>query len=718
VGARIFTTLIFLLGAYSTYAQLGWEHLPVLTYNGKEKSSAASSAFYLYDSSVTLTHLDLPLLQNFTPFSAPIPNLAQRKGAHWLVWKVKSLPRSNLSFHLANPVIDEVSFLVTDPQLKLLSSHTAGLLYPYVQRATNYQDFVFPIPTAEHPEVFVFMRLRSERQILLPIRIDTYQNLSYRLLLKDHVFGIYAGIILAMILYNIFLFFSVRDRNYLLYIFYILSVGLTQLVLNGYGQRFLWPGDVFLSAQSLNFSGILSGLGVLFFVKYFLHTFEYARWFDRLLNVFGAAYATSLLLSIAGWRLEAYNLINAVAGLGSISLLMAGSQIAWRGYRPARFFLIAFSIFLVGVIVHVLRDIGLLPYSVITNYALVIGSAIEVVLLSLALADRINMLTLEKEEARRHELQMLKENERLVKEQNIMLEQKVEERTEDLKFANAELNAALANLRNAQTQLVNAEKMASLGQLTAGIAHEINNPINFVTANISPLRRDVADVKVLLEKFEQVAAECNDPDVLLKMKDIKSSLDIDFTLQEIDELLYGINEGAQRTGEIVKSLRNFSRLDEDDSKFANIHEGIASTLVILRNHTKNNIVIEQELDPKMGNIECYPGKLNQVFSNLIMNAIQAIKEMKDKEDGKVHIATYWGENDVTIIIRDNGPGIPDKFKHRVFEPFFTTKEVGEGTGLGLSIVYSIIEAHKGKIEVKSTPGQGAEFLITLPKTLH
>jgi signal transduction histidine kinase len=685
---------------------------------GVEISGLASQGLYFFDSTGTLSFQEVALREDLELVKNAVPNMKATTGAHWLMWKFVSETSENLTLHLANPAIDEVSFLVADSNLLLLKSMTAGMQYPYYQREIDHQDFLVSLPTARHKELRVFLRIKSSRQALLPIRVGTFKNISQTLLLKEHVFGVYAGIILVMILYNLFVYFSVRDKNYLLYIFYIFSVGFTQLVLNGYGQKFLWPSDILLAQQSINWSGILSGLGVLFFVKYFLRTRENAAWFDKLLQVFGAVYVVAFLLGIFGMQALAYNVINVVAAFGSLCLLGAGLQIALKGYRPARFFVFAFSFFLLGVIIYVLRDVGVLPYNIATNYALITGSAIEVILLSLALADRINMLTFEKEEARRHELEILKENERLILEQKIMLEQKVEERTEDLKSANRDLSNAMQNLKNAQTQLVNAEKMASLGQLTAGIAHEINNPINFVSGNISPLKRDIADLKNLIEKYETLAAQCENPEIHTEMMALKKSLDIETTAEEIEDLMNGIHEGALRTGEIVKSLRNFSRLDEDDSKFANVHDGIDSTLVILRNHTKNNISIDREFDPNMGNIECYPGKLNQVFSNLIMNAIQALREIENKEDGRIVIHTTWREKDIVIRIIDNGPGIPEKIKARIFEPFFTTKEVGEGTGLGLSIVYSIIESHRGQIEVKDPEDGGTEFCITLPKTLH
>jgi signal transduction histidine kinase/ligand-binding sensor domain-containing protein len=273
---------------------------------------------------------------------------------------------------------------------------------------------------------------------------------------------------------------------------------------------------------------------------------------------------------------------------------------------------------------------------------------------------------------------------------------------------NEELYCTLENLKKTQSQLVQSEKMASLGQLTAGVAHEINNPINFVSAGITSLTANFQDLSELLQKFTQLKADAENPELLLEFDKIKKRIDLEYLLEEIPQLLNSINTGAQRTTEIVKSLRNFTRLDEDDLKSADIHQGIDSTLVILRNQITDRI----EVIKNYGHIPpvlCYPGRLNQVFMNILNNAIQAIEG-----EGKVYIQTLIEDNTIKVTIGDNGKGMSEEVRKRIFEPFYTTKEVGEGTGLGLSISYSIIKKHKGKIEVESTPGKGTEFIIYLP----
>ncbi len=280
-----------------------------------------------------------------------------------------------------------------------------------------------------------------------------------------------------------------------------------------------------------------------------------------------------------------------------------------------------------------------------------------------------------------------------------------------LLLTNQKLIEANRELKETQAQLIQSEKMASLGQLTAGIAHEINNPVNYVYTSVLPLSRDMEEIKTFVDKCLQFA---DGSDANITMEDLKTcavDLDIDYVFEEVFSLVTGIREGANRTKEIVEGLRNFSRLDADTLKPADIHEGIDATLKLLHNQIKHQVRIHKsysDLPP----IDCYPGKLNQVFMNILLNALQAIAH-----DGDIHIKTWSDAVYVYISIRDSGKGIPADIQSRIFEPFFTTKEIGQGTGLGLSVSYGIIEQHKGNIRVKSKVNEGTEFIVSIPLNL-
>jgi len=271
-------------------------------------------------------------------------------------------------------------------------------------------------------------------------------------------------------------------------------------------------------------------------------------------------------------------------------------------------------------------------------------------------------------------------------------------------------------LKQAQTQLVESEKMASLGQLTAGIAHEINNPINFVTSNVNPLKRDVEMVLDALAKIEEISiSDTPAAEKQKQIQDYKEELDFDYLTLEIKHLIKGINEGANRTAEIVKGLKIFSRLDEDDLKKADMNEGLESTMIIANNLLNNKIQVITVYDPELPLIECYAGKLNQVFLNIVSNAVHAIqKQFGDNPGGELLIKTHHDTDNIYVTFKDNGTGMDEQTQKKIFEPFFTTKEVGEGTGLGMSITYNTIKKHDGQIIVNSKLGEGTEFVLQIP----
>ncbi|MCU0391378.1 MAG: ATP-binding protein [Thermoflexibacter sp.] len=293
----------------------------------------------------------------------------------------------------------------------------------------------------------------------------------------------------------------------------------------------------------------------------------------------------------------------------------------------------------------------------------------------------------------------------------------LEEKILEIETKNYQLNKALEDLKKAQTQLVSSEKMASLGHLTAGIAHEINNPVNFTYAGAVSLRTDFNDLLQILEKYREITPD-NINTALPLAKGLEQKLAYKEIKHEIDELLTSVKRGAERTSEIVKSLRTFARLDEDTLKKVDVEENLEATLTMLHNQYKGRIEIVKNYN-KVPLVECFPGQLNQVFMNIIVNAIQAIKG-----EGKIYLTTsypsihangkYKDKEAIEISIRDTGIGIPDEIKNNIFEPFFTTKDVGVGTGLGLSVSFGIVEKHKGEIKVFSEIGKGSEFVIILP----
>ncbi len=272
----------------------------------------------------------------------------------------------------------------------------------------------------------------------------------------------------------------------------------------------------------------------------------------------------------------------------------------------------------------------------------------------------------------------------------------------------SKMTEAFEQLKSAQSKLVEAEKMASLGVLTAGVAHEINNPVNFISGGIESLKDNYEELKKLLELIESPEPGKSLEELWKSIHSFKEEIDLKSMLPEMEILISTIENGALRTSEIVKGLRNFSRLDEDEMKKASIEEGINSTLIIINNRIKNKIKVIKEFSA-IPEIMCYPGQLNQVFLNILSNAADAIVG-----SGEIGIKILQKDNFISIAFSDSGTGMPKEVIAHIFEPFYTTKQVGKGTGLGLSISYGIIKKHKGSIEVKSEVGKGTEFIIKLP----
>ncbi|MFW6296715.1 MAG: PAS domain-containing sensor histidine kinase [Halothece sp.] len=286
-----------------------------------------------------------------------------------------------------------------------------------------------------------------------------------------------------------------------------------------------------------------------------------------------------------------------------------------------------------------------------------------------------------------------------------------------------QLEKLLEQLQKTQMQLVQSEKMSSLGQLVAGIAHEINNPVNFIYGNLTHATEYTHDILGLLELYADEYPKPTPP-----VQDEIEAIELDFLIDDLPKLLDSMKVGAERIYEIVRSLRNFSRLDESQMKLVNIHEGIDSTLLILQNRLKAKpehpaIEIVKNYS-QLPEVECYPGQLNQVFMNLLANAIDALDEKQEqmsseelaKDPSRISISTsVINDTWVRITIADNGPGIEQGDVNQLFDPFFTTKPAGKGTGLGLAISHQIVvEKHQGVLHCNSQPGQGTEFTIELP----
>lgn len=305
--------------------------------------------------------------------------------------------------------------------------------------------------------------------------------------------------------------------------------------------------------------------------------------------------------------------------------------------------------------------------------------------------------------------------EEALRESRHLLEQRVLDRTADLNAVNLTLlqekesqAILIKRLEEAQNQLMQSERMASIGQLAAGVAHEINNPVGFVNSNLGSLQGYVTDMLKLLSAYEQAESTLTAA-AMQEIKQLKADMDVEFLREDIVSLLAESLDGVKRVTRIVQDLKNFSHVDESERQWADLEVGMESTLRVVWNELKYKAEVVREF-AGIPQIECFPFQLNQVFMNLLVNASHAIETK-----GTITLRTGHDDHQVWLEVQDTGKGIKPENLSRIFEPFFTTKPVGKGTGLGLSLAYGIVKKHDGRIDVTSEMGQGSTFRVILPK---
>ena len=304
-------------------------------------------------------------------------------------------------------------------------------------------------------------------------------------------------------------------------------------------------------------------------------------------------------------------------------------------------------------------------------------------------------------------------------ERIVRLEKELKDALSEVREKNRDLEDALAELRATQAQMIQSEKMSSIGQLAAGIAHEINNPTGFVKTNLKTLREYFDDIFEVIKEYRGLITELSGNEknemgagpISGKIDQIVSKekeVDLDFLLEDIKDIFEDCKEGTDRIKKIVINLKEFAHPGDDELQRKDINQGIESTLSVIWNELKYKAQVIKELGD-LPLVECYPQQLNQVFMNILINAVQAIKD-----HGEIRIRTRAVENFVEIEIKDTGIGIPEVNLKKIYDPFFTTKEVGKGTGLGLNVSYNIVKRHNGSIEVESEMGRGTAFRIKIP----
>jgi two-component system NtrC family sensor kinase len=658
----------------------------------------------------------------FHSINEAFARLTYTKSVTWLKFTIKNnTTQSYLPVTIGKSIIDDFDIYYMDTIIRNGRKQAAlkGLSAKDPMYNTNMLTQSITLinaPITPDSSRTFYARIKSNASTVIPIEINSADQFIHKRSMENLMNGAIVGMFIIMALYNLMLLVIIGDKNYLYYVIYIVFLGINQSLLLGFGSN-LFPDNLqFLNNYVTPVLRICFGFSLLVFAGEFLQFKENLKQYYKFYQALYVLYFISLIATFFDYTHFAYSLITIATLTTSASLLILVSMLYIQGFKPAKFFIFGWGFFLLAIVISIARNGGWVPFNYFTVNVVVYSALVELILFSVALADKINFYRRQNTESQLTALTIARENERLITEQNIFLENKVKDRTQELIQTNQNLSVTIDNLKSAQIQLLETEKMASLGQLTAGVAHEINNPINFVSSNVKPLRVDFDELFLLLTKYEVAANNPDKPELLEDANDFNKKIDAEFVKNEVYVLLDGIEDGAVRTAEIVQSLRTFSRMDEMALVPANINTAILSTLVILRSSIPYFIEVKTIFDD-IEPLNCYSGKINQALINLINNSIQAIKAKTKYANESITIYTYDHHDHITIKITDTGIGMTEAVKQRIFEPFYTTKNIGEGTGLGLSIVFGIIERHRGNIQVHSTPGFGSTFTVTLPKNL-
>ena len=625
-----------------------------------------------------------------------------RKKRIWMKAEVTS--HAGGSFYI-RPGINPISHAYIFQGSKLINSQDFGFYLPSSD---------LEIPTAAH---FFSVDLNPEDTLTLVIRNDPIFPIPLTLAweFRDQVSfyyyhtqylvvqALFHGAFWILILYILLQWVSQKDTAYLWYIAYLFCLSYAYFVGKELFRLMPIPSRE-LAKFLLDMAGVFPMFVVLLyftFARHFLHLQSLFPKVDQALKMF--VRGQFLLLPILVY-VNLQVLPNSVIQL--LVMLIDILATGWLIYKLFRSDNYLARIFVLGSMILILCGMASLGVSILglfpnhhEDYIFQVGVLLEVLVFSYGLGVRSSITEKEKQRA---QAQLLEQQAKA----NQLLEAEVERRTQELNDKNAALILALDKLKATQSQLVASERLASVGQLTAGVAHEINNPINFVVGSVDPLKRDLAEIQDWVQQIQHLSTKGDAASIDRLIQD----QEVGELVIEIRGLLEGIEEGAFRIRDIVRSLRTFSRIHEEEFKQVDIHEGLDSTLVLLQHLMQDRIQVKKAY----GNIpmvEALPGKLNQVFMNLLSNAIQAIPG-----EGEIGISTFFQKEHGQVLIRieDTGVGIQESDKDKIFEPFFTTKAEGEGMGLGLSISLGIVQQHGGQIEVEDKENEGTNFTVILP----
>lgn len=666
-----------------------------------------------------------------------------------------------------------------------------GLAYPFASRPYPSRIFVFPLKLAPHAQQTLYFRVQSNIAILVPAKLWSKTAFHDNERNEYMVQTCYFGMVIAMLLFNLLLALLLRESIYVRYVLYMSGMALAIGCENGLTTQYLWPNLPVWAEMAADTLSTFALGGMLMFTREMLTTKTSHPKIDLLLRILIGMQALTLVAVVVSFA-DCAKYATLAAEISGMTILLVGIYCAIRRQRSAWFFLAAFAPFIIGGMLTSLRTDGTLPSNFLTANGVQIGSALEMLLLAFALADRFNNIMKGREEAQKQALeaqQRLLEN---LQSSERMLEKRIYERTSDLatsvanlaqaneelqqawlatessrqqlEQARAQSTRAMEDLRSFEPRLLQSEKMAALGQLVTGIANEINVPLRMVKANGKHIAGAMHKVFLNLPRLfkilsgEQMAlflqmikhggkpesmpgpsdtrkisqqlqlagtpnarhaarmlidlnVQSSLPAFIPLMQHPQSELIID-TAYQAAVVIHGtekINTAVDQVSKIVLALKSFSHFDLLETKIeSDLLEGIETILTIHQNQFKHGITLIRDYHP-IPRVACLPGELNQVWNNLIQNALDAMPDKGTLTVGLEHIG-----DEVVVSVLDTGCGIEAQHIGRIFEAFYTTKGNSRNNGLGLCIVRKIVDKHGGSIQVESQPGMGSCFRVHLP----
>ncbi len=608
-----------------------------------------------------------------------VPNFGFTNSAYWIRIHLRNESAVNQDWllEIGYPLIDRIQFYYT--REKITQMKESGDSFEFSQREIKQKNASFRFSLARNDETEFYLRMETESSMQFPVTVWSIHEFARQDHDSQYAYGIYYGIIIVMILYNLFVFFTIWDYSYVFYVLYLVSYAFFQMSLTGYAFEYLWPGLIWFSNKSVPF---FIGGGFFFGLMFCMSFLKMQVYTPRMYHVSRFGVILALILMISTLFLNyAISIKFGVALAVSLPfiVLYSGFKTMIKGYRPARYFMIAWLMFLIGMIVTGLKSAGFLPNNFFTNNGIMFGSAFEIILLSLGLGDKINIMKAEKENAQREALD-------LKDEMNKRLEQQVKERTENLQLA-------LEDLRNAQDKLVVSEKKTALMKIAAGIAHELNNPLNYILGGVNGFKRVYMDIQSVLN---DILSGNDDPEAV----ELKKYFNEQFSMT--DTYFLNINKGVQKSAAVIKELRGVTGVDGENIEEVSISVLIRAALEAAQKESKErtkfkNIKVKMTV-PEAVFIELNNSLYLQVLRNVFMNAIYYSNTSTEPQ---IHIQARWNEDHThcRITVENNGEAIPEKVEKNIFDGFVTTKDIGSGRGLGLFQSRSLLEYKGGLIEL-------------------